>query len=378
MKATGILAAAAVAAMFISCDRSPKETIVAGSFSGKSPESFTLSAKEQGKDSTILVQDGEFRLVLPVDVKELYTLTPIAAEGDSTFNAAGTSFVSDGCSYSLSIDPEQNALAISTESAASLTGRLQAMMDTIAAHKAFLSAFNKAVMDTTSLSMGAMDKILMAKDAEIRDIDAEYLIGVLSENKDNSVGKLAFEQLVPKLQDNARIDSIVSVIDTSFINDLSAVRSTKERNTACENSAEGKPFVDFEAVQPDGSTARLSDYAGKGKYVLVDFWASWCPWCLGEIPFLKEAYRKYAGRNFEIVGVDVADTYEKAQAKIKEHGMKWPEIYSKERLNGTHYGSRGIPFIFLVGPDGTILRRDLRGEEIVDVVGAYLDSSSNI
>ena len=71
---------------------------------------------------------------------------------------------------------------------------------------------------------------------------------------------------------------------------------------AAEQTAEGKMFTDFE-VEYDGTVQRLSDYVGRGKYVLVDFWASWCGPCRGEIPTIIDLYRKYGGDRFTVLGV---------------------------------------------------------------------------
>ena len=69
---------------------------------------------------------------------------------------------------------------------------------------------------------------------------------------------------------------------------------------------------------PEGKTVKLSDYAGKGKVVLVDFWASWCGPCRREMPNLVEAYAKYKGKNFEIVGVS-----------LDQDAAAWKEVYQK-------------------------------------------------
>ena len=126
----------------------------------------------------------------------------------------------------------------------------------------------------------------------------------------------------------------------------------------------GKPFVDFTIANGnlDGTPASLSDYVGKGKYVLVDFWASWCQPCRMEAPVIAEVYKKYKGDKFEVLGIAVWDQRENTEAAIQEDGYVWPQIIDAQTIPTDLYGIRGIPHIILFGPDGTILDRALRGD----------------
>lgn len=129
----------------------------------------------------------------------------------------------------------------------------------------------------------------------------------------------------------------------------------------------GKMFIDFE-VEYEGEVQRLSDYVGNGKYVLVDFWASWCGPCRGEIPTLIKVYDEYAGDNFTVLGVATWDKPEDTQAAIEELGITYPQIMNAQKIGSGAYSINGIPEIILFGPDGTILERGLRGEAIVSAV----------
>ena len=231
-------------------------------------------------------------------------------------------------------------------------------------------AFEKAFMDTTKLSMGLADHQIMANSAAVNERKAEYLLGIVDANKDNEAGAKAFEAAINYL-DNATIKRLAKSVDTSLMKNSKIVDDVIARNEALEATAEGKMYADFPAVLEDGTPTKLSEYLD-GKYVILDFWASWCPWCIGEVPFLKAVYEKYHGPEFEIIGVDVADKLDKAKAAMEEHGITWPQIYSEERVNGTYFGSRGIPLIILLSPDGKVLARDLRCEEIEEAVSKYV------
>ena len=265
-----------------------------------------------------------------------------------------------------------NACAPKKKSDAQVETIIKEMEDRIKGFADESRAFEKAFMDTTKLSMGLADRQIMANSAAVNARKVGYLLGIVEDNKDNAAGAKAFEAAINYL-DNSQIEDIASKIDTSLMKDSGIVAQVMARNEALKATAEGKMFADFEAVLADGSATRLSDHVAKGKYILLDFWASWCPWCIGEVPFLKTVYEKYCGPQFDIIGIDVADKMDKAAMAMEEHGITWMQVYSQDRVNGTYYGSRGIPLIILLGPDGTVLKRDLRCEEIEAEVSKYVD-----
>ena len=125
----------------------------------------------------------------------------------------------------------------------------------------------------------------------------------------------------------------------------------------------GCKFVDF-AVEYDGKTTHLSDYVGRGKYVLVDFWASWCGPCREEIPNIIEAYYKYKDCGLQVIGIAVSDKPEATLKAIKDDGVPYPQIINSQEIATDIYNISGIPHIILFAPDGTILARGLRGEEL--------------
>ena len=138
-----------------------------------------------------------------------------------------------------------------------------------------------------------------------------------------------------------------------------------------EPTSVGKKFTDFE-VEYEGKTQRLSDYVGKGKYVLADFWASWCGPCKAEIPNIIDVWKEYRGDNFEVIGIATWDQPEDTKRAMESLGIEYPQIMNTQRIASDIYGINGIPHIILFGPDGTILRRGLRGQAIKDAVKEVL------
>ena len=130
-----------------------------------------------------------------------------------------------------------------------------------------------------------------------------------------------------------------------------------------EATQAGAQFVDFEGVDDANKAVRLSDYVGKGHYVLVDFWASWCGPCRREIAHLKKVRDAYTDKGLVILGTVVWDEMEDHLKAMKELEITWPQIFNKTDATEL-YGIAGIPQIFLFDPAGKIVARDLRGEEI--------------
>ena len=125
---------------------------------------------------------------------------------------------------------------------------------------------------------------------------------------------------------------------------------------AVEVAAEGELAPDFELPNLQGTTTKLSSL--RGKYVVLDFWGSWCIWCIRGIPHMKEAYAKYKDK-MEILGVDCRDTEEKWRAAVDEHQLPWLQVRCpNEQLQtiAAQYGIEGFPTKIVIDPQGKIAK----------------------
>ncbi|MGN8057695.1 redoxin domain-containing protein [Pedobacter sp. 22163] len=139
----------------------------------------------------------------------------------------------------------------------------------------------------------------------------------------------------------------------------------------------GVTATDFTQNDPNGKPVRLSDF--RGQYVLVDFWASWCKPCRAENPNLLKAYNKYKSKNFNILGVSIDDSdMKKAWLQaVKDDGLPWTQTSELKGANSQAalaYGVTAIPANFLISPEGKIVAKNLRGEELEKKLAELLTS----
>ena len=126
-------------------------------------------------------------------------------------------------------------------------------------------------------------------------------------------------------------------------------------------------FTDIEEADTLGVVHQLSEYVGKGNYVLVDFWASWCGPCMGEMPNVKANFDKYKEKGFNVVGLSLDRSAENWKKAIREKELNWVHLSDLnywDSIAAKTYGIRSIPSSFLCGPDGKIIALDLRGEQL--------------
>jgi thiol-disulfide isomerase/thioredoxin len=129
----------------------------------------------------------------------------------------------------------------------------------------------------------------------------------------------------------------------------------------------GQQFTDLEMADPDGKMHKISELVGEGKYVLVDFWASWCGPCRAEMPNVLEAYNKYHDKGFEVVGVSFDNKKEAWVKAIGQLQMPWLQISDLKGWDcaaAPIYKVNSIPDNILIDPQGKIIDRGLRGKPL--------------
>ena len=325
-------------------------------------------------DTLVPVVDGKFYVELPAN---------FSAIGQISAASCATSFISDGTPLTVVLDQESKVTSSLPE--ISIQEKLNAFYAADEEQVEKYMSTRKEISEDAEMSdeqkKEALDKFYDEFFPQYR----EHNIKAYTDNTDNIVSLVALQNLMGELED-VQLDSLLNLLAPS-IQEHSFVTRMREGITARINTAEGKPFIDFTVnsvvgmtrsvpPQPKYAEVKFSDYVGKGKYILVDFWAPWCGPCKREIPNLKAVYDKYAGEKFDILSIAVWER-QPVQVTIDtaaELGMNWSHINNAGSVPTDIYGVEGIPHLMLIGPDGTILKRGFHGAEGINAaVAEYLN-----
>ena len=175
-------------------------------------------------------------------------------------------------------------------------------------------------------------------------------------------GWLTIEQLetLCKRMDASLQDSYYLTILRKYI--------TKERKVAT-----GKLAINFTAKDLNGKEHSLSDF--QGKYIFLEFSASWCSWCKKEIPFIRKAYETLKDKNIVFITLMMDDKRERWVSDVEKYNIEWLNLSDLKGIRNSEiakdYNVSAIPASFVINPDGIIIDRDLRGERILSTLKEY-------
>ena len=187
---------------------------------------------------------------------------------------------------------------------------------------------------------------------------------MMQANSDNPIG---YVLLLSSAYDMAPEEVVGFIAKNPSLQNSARLKKLVEMNALKAATGEGRKYKDF-----DINGQKLSDYVGKdGKYLLVDFWASWCGPCRRESPVIKEIWEANKDK-LNVLGVAVWDEPKDTEEAIKQLGIQWPVIINAQQIPTDLYGISGIPCIILISPDGTILSRDKQDEDLKADIAKYV------
>ena len=352
----------AATALLCACQPAPKQTTITGNLTGTGSDTlivsyFSLADLNQRamRKDTILLQQGKFTLSLTNDsTPTAVYLYPLSA-GKATKSIAVVAFPGETVQVNGSAEQYNYTLTGNAFHAAWQTVKDQCrpymlQMDSISD---ILVAKQQTgiVQDSIYYIYQNVYRPVLEKMQEVqKDYIRQHPDDDLSVYLLSSLGKKNAEELLPLIDEKAQNGPMASLYRAM----IETINQQKAREEAQKNITEGADAPDFTLKDIQGNDLTLSSL--RGKYVVLDFWGSWCGWCIKGIPDMKKYYTKYKDR-MEILGIDCRDTEEKWKAAVKEHELPWLHVRNTDEADITvKYGIQGYPTKIVVDPQGKIAK----------------------
>ncbi len=358
-----------IATIFMACENKSHFTLN-GTIVPTKDGSVLLYGFEEGQATpidTAEITNGKFTFTGEIDLADLYL---IGFEGERQFIAQ------------LFLEPSNISVSIYPDSVQSNTvegSESQALFETFMKETLDFSKKEKELSAKYNQARGAgnqeeLDAILFEYETIQSNLEL-YARNFVSEYNDSPVGAYVYLMNFYQTDDIATMDSMLNVFDPS-IAESQFIEVLKKKVENERSTAIGSTAPDFTIKTIEGENFTLSSL--QGKYVLIDFWASWCQPCMQEMPNVIEQYKKYSDKGFEIVGISLDRQESPWKKAIEANEMNWIHAWdlaaeSKQAEVANTYKVQSIPSTFLLDKEGKIVAKNLRGEALAAKLSELLD-----
>lgn len=277
------------------------------------------------------------------------------------------------------VDGDWNKLDAYTVTGSESSDGLRQFLVTVREH---LKDFNTMSVVLDTLQAKGNDSLYKEAKKDLQNMNLQFtrFIEVYADTTKHLPNALFAVQMLNPAVEKDYLQVFVQTLPKRFPNSVLAKDFTSKVNQMFATPEQHATGIQVGATAPEiklpdinGKEVALSSF--KGKYVLVDFWASWCGPCRGENPNVVAAFNKYKDKNFTVLGVSLDSDKDKWQTAINKDHLTWTHISDLkgwESVAARDYSVESIPSNFLIDPNGKVIARDLRGEELMNELSKVL------
>lgn len=385
-------------ASFMACQQKPEGYVINGNIAGKSDGMKVLLVDESNYppvivDSTV-IKNGKFQFTGKLELPGLYQIQiDRASKGNETdLLASGFYLENSEITFSGHIDSlrtyywsdddfRKDAVVVGSAThdlykqyRASIADLTKKSSET---HEKYLEVYHRPAMDGIFNTESGI-QITRELDKLSKELDVARW-NFIEQHPGSIVGYDMANQFLEGMYVNLtipQIDQLTGMITKAWASHPQMADTFKVKAEKAKRMALGAKYQDIELMNTEGKMVKLSEYVPEGKYVMLEFWASWCGPCRGEIPHLRHVYKDYKDKGFEIISISIDEKKADWEKAMKEENMVWKQLCDSKGFEGpvaNVYNVTGVPTCIILDKEGRIFKTDMRGASLDAVLQELYD-----